>query len=83
MPFGFTEENGKLIPEATEQRQLERMRKWRRQGLSYVQVAARMNELDIPMHQNAKKWYGSTVNRVLHQKHLEQFEKREEQPSCL
>ena len=73
VPFGFIRENGKLVPEATEQKQLDRMRKLRRKGLTYLQIAGKLNELGIPTHQRAKQWYGSTVNRVLHQSHLKQF----------
>lgn len=73
VPFGFTRKKGKLIPEPIEQGHLERMRKLRSQGLSYEKVAEKMNKLGIPTHQRAKQWYGSTVNKVLHQRPLKQF----------
>jgi len=73
VPFGFTRKKGKLIPEPIEQGHLERMRKLRSQGLSYEKVAEKMNKLGIPTHQRAKQWYGSTVNKVLHQRSLKQF----------
>lgn len=43
----------------------ERIGELREEGLSMAKVAARLNEESIPTAHGGKRWYASTVKRVL------------------
>ena len=65
-PFGsdFNDAKTKLVPNATEQAVIRKMNRWREKGLSYGQIAARLEGKNIPA-KRGPKWYAKTVRDTL------------------
>ena len=64
-PFGFTRERGRLVPNSTELRWIERMKAWRAAKVSYAAIAERLNEQKVPTKTKGAHWYASGVRYIL------------------
>jgi DNA invertase Pin-like site-specific DNA recombinase len=65
IPFGYSRIDGKLVPNNTEKNIIQRIKRWRKNGLSYDKIANLLNEKGIkPKHQKSL-WHGSTVHFLL------------------
>lgn len=62
-PYGFRASEHDLVPNLEEQRQVARMRRWRREGRSLREIADRLNADGIPARRG--RWHPQTVARVL------------------
>lgn len=61
--YGYRADGHDLVPNLAEQRQVQRMRRWRREGLSLRQIADRLNAEGTPARRG--RWHPQTVARVL------------------
>jgi site-specific DNA recombinase len=64
VPFGFSREGDRLIPDDIEQRALARIRQLRRRGLSYDRIARSLNESGVPAKRKGT-WHSMSVRSVL------------------
>ncbi len=67
-PYGYRAVGGELVTVGTEQRAISLMRKWRRDGLSYRQVADRMSRSTsraMSTTRQGKAWGPSSVRRIV------------------
>lgn len=62
-PYGFRAIGHDLVPNLDEQRAVQRMRRWRREGKSLRDIANRLNDDGIPARRG--RWHPQTVARVL------------------
>ena len=60
VPYGFKDENGKLVPCEREQAVLDRIRFLHSRGVSLRDISAR-----VPPLRNSKKWHVATLSRLL------------------
>ena len=63
-PFGYSAEDGKLIPEATEEAVIARMATLRADGVSYNEIANHLNADSVPTKQGGI-WRSQTVKNIL------------------
>lgn len=63
-PYGYRADGHDLVPNLAEQRQVQRMKRWRRDGLSFRQIADRLNTEGVPAR-GGGKWHPPTVQRVV------------------
>lgn len=63
-PFGYRSQDRELVRDEDEQQTLNRIRRWRREGKTYRDIADRLNYERIPSRHNAI-WYPITVSRIL------------------
>lgn len=71
LPYGFDIQKGKtdkdddfLIPNKGEQKNLEMIKRWHKEGWSLRKIANELNSKNIPTKQKGK-WYASTVSYLL------------------
>ena len=64
LPYGFSDESGKLVKDDTEQKALRRMKRWRRDGESFRGVARRLDESGVPTRRGGA-WTDGSVRSVL------------------
>lgn len=62
-PYGWQPVGHDLVPQLDEQREIERMRRWRREGASLRTIADRLNEEAVPARRG--RWHPQTVARAL------------------
>jgi DNA invertase Pin-like site-specific DNA recombinase len=62
-PFGFRTVHHELVADPGEQRQTQRIKRWRREGKSLREIAGRLNEEGIPARRG--KWHPQTVSRIV------------------
>ena len=62
-PYGFRAIGHDLVPNLEEQREVQRMRRWRREGKSLREIATRLNDEGVPARRG--RWHPQTVARVL------------------
>lgn len=65
VPFGFERRGQTLIPIAQEQVIVRIMRSWRDAGQSYRQIAAALNDREIPAKTGGLRWHATTVRKIL------------------
>lgn len=63
-PYGYAAQHGRLVPVVDEQRVLTRMKRWRRTGLSYRDIAGRLND-EGTLPRRGERWHPATVARIL------------------
>ena len=64
IPFGFTAEDGALVPDATERAVVGRMQRLRVDGISYNEIANCLNADDVPTKRGGT-WRSQTVKNIL------------------
>jgi DNA invertase Pin-like site-specific DNA recombinase len=64
VPYGYRAEDGKLVPDATEQSVIARMAGLRKEGVSYHGIADTLNAEDVPTKQGGI-WRSQTVANIL------------------
>jgi DNA invertase Pin-like site-specific DNA recombinase len=62
--YGYRADGHDLVPNLEEQRQISRMRRWRREGKSLRDIADRLNDEGVPPARG-DRWHPMTVGRVL------------------
>lgn len=62
-PYGYRAHGHELVPNLDEQRELQRMKRWRREGKSFRQIADRLNDEGVPARHG--RWHPPTVQRVI------------------
>jgi DNA invertase Pin-like site-specific DNA recombinase len=62
-PYGYRAADHDLVPNLDEQRNMQRMRRWRREGKSLRDIANRLNDSGIPARRG--RWHPTTVARVV------------------
>lgn len=62
-PYGWRGHGGELVRVPEEQEALRQMRAWRRQGLSYEQIAQRLIAAGVPARRGT--WHRSRIARIL------------------
>jgi len=68
IPFGYSRIDGKLVPDNTEKNIIHRIKRWRKNGLTYDKIAKLLNEKGIkPKYQNSL-WHAGTVHYILNKK---------------
>lgn len=65
VPFGWTDEDGRLTPVPAEQAVLERITACREAGLSYRQIAAELTAAGILTKQGKAKWTHTAISSIL------------------
>lgn len=65
VPYGSQRIDGKLEKEPEEQKILRRMKRWRREGLSYKAIAERLNQKGIKPRREKASWHPSSVYYIL------------------
>ena len=65
IPYGYNRRDGQLIENQEEMRVIRRMKRWRKEGLSYRKIADRLNERGTKPRRKGSKWYGSSVRLIL------------------
>ena len=68
VPYGYERIEGMLHKEPEEQKILRRMKRWRREGLSYKKIAERLNDKGIKPRRQKAKWHSSSVYYILKRK---------------
>ncbi|MCG6533421.1 MAG: recombinase family protein [Syntrophales bacterium LBB04] len=68
IPYGYHRVSGRLLPDPQEGQILRKMKKWRKDGLSYGKIAQLLNEKKIPTKKQNALWYASTVRHLLTKK---------------
>lgn len=68
IPFGFQRAEGILSPNSDEQKVIRRMKRWRKQGLSFREIAQRLNEKGILPRRQKTQWHASSVRLILQRK---------------
>ena len=63
-PYGYGAAGGELVPVVDEQRTLARMRRWRRAGKSYREIADRLNAEGVPARSGGQ-WHPAAIGRIL------------------
>lgn len=69
IPYGQTIEDGKLVPCAEEQNALSKMKRLRKQGLSFQKIADTLNATNIPTR-HGRPWTRVWVDRLMRTKGL-------------
>jgi DNA invertase Pin-like site-specific DNA recombinase len=64
VPFGFTAQNGALVPDAPEQAVIARIQALRAEGVSYNEIANTLEGDDVPT-KNGGIWRSQTVKNIL------------------
>lgn len=64
-PFGWAAVRGELVPIPGEQEAIRRMVAWRRAGLSYRLIVARLEEMGIRSRASHGKWRPDTIRAIL------------------
>lgn len=62
-PYGYRAHGHDLVPNLDEQRQVQRMKRWRRDGKSFREIADRLNAEGVPARRG--RWHPPTVQRVI------------------
>jgi DNA invertase Pin-like site-specific DNA recombinase len=65
VPYGFERKGDLLVAVKAEQAVIEQMRVWRDGGTSLRQIAALLNEKGVATKAGGRRWYASTVQKVL------------------
>ena len=65
IPYGYDRVDGQLFENDEEMRIVRRMKRWKREGLSYNKIANRLNENGIKPRRKGSKWHASSVHVVL------------------
>ena len=65
VPFGWRDEDGRLVAVEAEQEVLARIHECRQTGLSLRAIAAILNDEKITTRQGGTKWYASTIKSIL------------------
>jgi DNA invertase Pin-like site-specific DNA recombinase len=65
VPYGYQRIQGKLEKMPEEQSILRRMKRWRKEGLSYKKIAERLNQKDIKPRRQKASWHSSSVYYIL------------------
>lgn len=66
VPYGFQlNSKSEIVPNEEEQEIIRKMKRWKRDGKSYRQIAHKLNELGIKTRKNGKKWFDSSVWYIL------------------
>ena len=65
IPYGYTDEGGKLVPVPAERAVVRRMLAWQEAGLSLRAIAAKLAEAGIPSKMGRPTWTAATVRHVL------------------
>lgn len=63
-PYGWRAVDGQLVVDLDEQREIRRMKAWRKRGISYREIAERLNDDLIPSR-TGSVWMGNTVRRIV------------------
>ncbi len=64
IPYGYTEDNGRLVRDHQEQSTIERIRTWAQDNISLREIARRLNQAGIPGKQGGR-WHAVTVKKIL------------------
>lgn len=64
VPYGYRQENGKLIVDKAEKATLAKMKKWRAQGVRLRAICDRLNEAAIPTRAGGA-WKPGTVDKLI------------------
>jgi site-specific DNA recombinase len=66
VPYGFLlDEEGKLVKNEEEQKTIQKMKRWKKEGKSYRQIAHRLNEMGLKTRKRGKIWFDSSVWYIL------------------
>jgi DNA invertase Pin-like site-specific DNA recombinase len=65
VPYGFERKGDLLVAVKAEQAVIEQMRVWRDGGTSLRQIAALLSEKGVATKAGGRRWYASTVQKVL------------------
>lgn len=63
-PYGYRKEGKSLVPEAKEQKVVQQMFQWRKEGQTLYEVASRLNALGVPSKKGGQ-WHSETVRAIL------------------
>lgn len=63
-PYGYGVEGDRLVPNASEQKVIQRMKTLRAEGLSFKRIADRLAAEGVPT-KNGGKWHQFTISKVL------------------
>ncbi len=63
-PYGYAAQDGRLVPDATEQAIISRMQVLRAEGLSYSRIADNLNASNVPTKRNGT-WGAQTAKNIL------------------
>ena len=63
-PYGYRRDGKSLVPEAKEQKVVQQMFQWRKEGRTLYEVATRLNELGVPSKKGGQ-WHSETVRAIL------------------
>ena len=64
-PFGYEDNDGKLIPVPEEQKVIKQVRLWHRQEWSLREIARKLEAKHVPRKAGGDKWYAVNVQRVI------------------
>ncbi len=64
IPYGFNFLNGELVEDDFEQRVIAHLEIWWSEGMSFDNMANKLNDKNIPTKRN-RIWAGATVSRIL------------------
>jgi DNA invertase Pin-like site-specific DNA recombinase len=64
IPFGYAHAGGELVPLESEQKALQAMRRWHRQGWSLRQIGTALEEAGH-LPRGSERWHPSTVHKIL------------------
>jgi DNA invertase Pin-like site-specific DNA recombinase len=65
VPYGFERKGDLLVAVTAEQAVIQQMRVWRDGGIRLRRIALLLNESGIKTKAGGRKWYASTVQKVL------------------
>lgn len=68
-PYGYRAVGGDLVPDVDERRNVAKMRRWRREGLSYRQIVDKLAEAGIKTR-SGRSWSPQGVSRVIGRSNL-------------
>lgn len=63
-PYGYNREGDRLKPVPNEAQTVARILKMRRNGLSYHEIAKRLNQAGVPTKKGGARWYASTIRNI-------------------
>lgn len=67
IPYGYKKDGKLLVKDDNEQKWIRKMKKWRKQGLSYADIAFWLNEHRVPSKRKGASWGPSAVFYILKQ----------------
>jgi site-specific DNA recombinase len=68
IPYGYMRLDGKLIEDQQEQKVLRRIRRMRKDGMSYQAIAQHLNQSGVPPRQKQAHWQPSSVHYILNRR---------------